>query len=94
MIACKAVDAASPLLEETLKSEIKNTVTKNIQLEKLAESIEATYAKKWIWMFRGEVRPTGVDEKGVRNGEKMAYIRLRNQKQIPKAGIEKSYQEI
>ena len=73
MIACKAVDASSPLLEETLKSEIKNTVTQEYSTGELAESIEATDAKMNGYGCFAAVRRTGVDEKGVRNGEKMAY---------------------
>jgi len=56
----------------------------------LAESIEATDAKMNEYGCFAAVRPTGIDEKGVRNGEKMAYMEYGTSKQYPKPVLRKA----
>ena len=89
-IACEAIDAASPVVEKTLKNEIKNVVTEEYSTGELAESIEATDAEMNGYGCFAAVRPTGVDEKGVRNGEKMAYMEYGTSRQYPKPVLRKA----
>lgn len=71
-MAIKAVDAASPVLVSALKGAI-NAATKGGHGD-LAGSIEATSARQNELGVFSAVRPTGTDRKGVRNGEKLAYL--------------------
>lgn len=89
MIACKAIDAATPTLEKTLKNEIKSVTTQEYSTGDLAKSIKATEAKVNRYGCFAAVKPTGTDSKGVRNGEKMAYMEYGTSKQEPKPVLRK-----
>lgn len=89
MIACKAIDAATPTLEKTLKNEIKSVTTQEYSTGDLAKSIKATKAKVNRYGCFAAVKPTGTDSKGVRNGEKMAYMEYGTSKQEPKPVLRK-----
>lgn len=89
MIACKAIDAATPTLEKTLKNEIKSVTTQEYSTGDLAKSIKATEAKVNEYGCFAAVKPTGTDSKGVRNGEKMAYMEYGTSKQEPKPVLRK-----
>lgn len=89
-IACEAIDAASPVLEKTLKNEIENVVTEEYSTGELAKSIKATDAKVNGYGCFAAVKPTGTDSKGVRNGEKMAYMEYGTSKQTPKPVLRKA----
>lgn len=90
MIACKAIDAATPTLEKTLKNEIKSVTTQEYSTGDLAKSIKATEAKVNGYGCFAAVKPTGTDSKGVRNGEKMAYMEYGTSKQEPKPVLRKA----
>lgn len=90
MIACKAIDAATPTLEKTLKNEIKSVTTQEYSTGDLAKSIKATKAKVNGYGCFAAVKPTGTDSKGVRNGEKMAYMEYGTSKQEPKPVLRKA----
>lgn len=89
MIACKAIDAAAPTLEKTLENEIKSVTTQEYSTGDLAKSIKATKAKVNRYGCFAAVKPTGTDSKGVRNGEKMAYMEYGTSKQEPKPVLRK-----
>ena len=72
-MAIKAVDAAAPVLERALKTAIENA-TSDDATGALAGSIESTRARQNELGVFSAVRPTGKDSKGVRNGEKLAYL--------------------
>lgn len=90
MIACKAIDAATPTLEKTLKNEIESVTTQEYSTGDLAKSIKATEAKVNGYGCFAAVKPTGTDSKGVRNGEKMAYMEYGTSKQEPKPVLRKA----
>ena len=87
-IACEAIDAAAPTLEKTLKSEIESVTTQEYSTGDLAKSI--TEAKVKGYGCFAAVKPTGTDSKGVRNGEKMAYMEYGTSKQEPKPVLRKA----
>ncbi len=95
-IAKEAIDAASPTLEQTFKqciSEVTNRVDPNgkpYSTGELSDSIEATPAVTNAYGNYAAVRPTGVDSKGMRNGEKMAYLEYGTSKQAPRPCIKKA----
>lgn len=93
MIACEALDAASPILKKTLKNEIKNVTTEEYSTGELAESIKATDAKVNGYGCFAVVKPTGTDSKGIRNGEKMAYMEYGTSKQNPKPVLRKAIEK-
>lgn len=88
-IACEAIDAAAPTLEKTLENEIKSVTTQEYSTGDLAKSIKATKAKVNRYGCFAAVKPTGTDSKGVRNGEKMAYMEYGTSKQEPKPVLRK-----
>lgn len=79
-MAVKAVDAAVPVIEKNMKARIK-TVANRVDGKgrpystgELAASVSATDARENAYGVFSAVRPTGTDEKGMRNAEKMAYL--------------------
>lgn len=72
-IAIKAVDAASPVLVNAMKSSISGATSGRAHGD-LVGSIEATSARQNEMGVFSAVRPTGTDGKGVRNGAKLAYL--------------------
>lgn len=88
-IACEVIDAAAPTLEKTLKNEIESVTTQEYSTGDLAKSIKATEAKVNGYGCFAAVKPTGTDSKGVRNGEKMAYMEYGTSKQEPKPVLRK-----
>ena len=73
-IAKKAVDQASPILEERLRSQVSAAANRGYATGALAGSISATSARVNDRGVFSAVRPTGHDSKGVRNAEKLAYL--------------------
>lgn len=84
-IAKEAIDAATPILRESLSSAINQATGENATGE-LTGSIRATKAKTNAYGCFSAVGPTGTDKKGVRNAEKLAYLEYgtsRGQKKRP-----------
>ena len=79
-MAVKAVDAAAPLLQEELKRQIRSVADRQDKNGKpystgeLAASIGLTKAKENTYGVFAVAKPEGVDSKGLRNVEKMAYL--------------------
>lgn len=79
-MAKKAVDAASTVLENSLKTEIKRAANrkdadgKPYSTGELAASINSTKAKENHLGVYAVVKPEGIDSRGVRNVEKLAYL--------------------
>lgn len=73
-IAKKAVDQAAPILEGSLKGKISAAASRGYATGELAGSVSSTKAKVNDRGVFAAVRPTGHDRKGVRNGEKLAYL--------------------
>lgn len=80
-IAPKMIDEATPVLEEALKAEVQQAASKGYATGELASSIKKSKAKRNEYGYFGAVRPTGKDEKGVRNMEKLAYLHYGTTKQ-------------
>lgn len=69
-IAPVMLEEAVPILEK----EVRQAAGRHKDSGAMAESIKATKAGKNSYGHYICVRPTGVDSKGVRNMEKMAYL--------------------
>ncbi len=89
-IAKQAIDAATPILVDSLKSEIEKAANKGYATGTLKNSIKATKATVNKQGCFAAVRPTGVDEKGVRNGEKFGYLENGTSKQMAKPVLRKA----
>lgn len=83
-VADEMIDSATPILKEELKKCIRQVTTEEYSTGKLAESIIATKSKVNGYGHFAAVMPTGKDSKGVRNGEKMAYLEFGTSKQNAK----------
>lgn len=73
-IAKKAVDAAQPLNEAAMRSAIASVEHGPYATGSVSGSIQSTPAKVNSYGAYAVARPTGRDAKGVRNGEKAAYL--------------------
>lgn len=77
-IAPQMIDEAIPILLEKVKAE----TAPHKKTGDMYKSIKATKAKKTkSGGYFASVHPTGVDSKGVRNMEKMAYLEYGTKKQ-------------
>lgn len=76
-IAPKMLEESAPILEKSVRAE----AAKHRDTGAMEESIEATGASVNARGYYICVRPTGRDEKGVRNMEKMAYMEYGTSKQ-------------
>ena len=92
-IAKQAIDAATPILVDSLKSEIEKVANKGYATGTLKNSIKATKAAVNKQGCFAAVRPTGVDEKGIRNGEKFGYLENGTSKQIAKPVLRKAIEK-
>lgn len=73
-IAKKAVDEAAPLTEAQMKSSLASSERGPYSTGSIAASVQTTKAKVNQYGVFAVSRPTGRDVKGVRNGEKAAYL--------------------
>ncbi len=73
-IGKKAVNEAAPTIVDAVKRGISSVATKGYSTGSLVKSIEATDAKVNAYGVFAAIRPTGRDNKAVRNAEKMAYL--------------------
>lgn len=77
-IAPKLLSGATPVVEKNLKSALS---THN-QTGQMINSIKATKPNKGKRGWVSTVRPTGRDDKGVRNMEKLVYLQYGTSKQV------------
>lgn len=80
-IAKDCIDAATPTLKKALQDNISAAANRGYSTGELARSITPTKAKTNAYGNFAAVRPVGTDEKGVRNGEKLAYLEYGTSKQ-------------
>lgn len=73
-VANKMIDAASPTVASNLKKNIKAAANRGYATGELAASVKATKAKQNNYGHFAAVGVTGIDSKGMRNAEKMAYL--------------------
>lgn len=73
-VAPKMIDSATPILEKNIKKNIQQAANRGYATGELAESVKATEAKQNNYGYFAAVGVTGTDSRGVRNGEKMAYL--------------------
>ncbi len=73
-VAPEMINAALPILQDSLKETIRKEADRGYATGEMAESVEKTETKRNRYGYFGLVRPTGMDEKGVRNMEKLAYL--------------------
>lgn len=88
-IAPQMIDEAIPILEGNVKSE----VSKHKRTGALANSVKKTKANKNKYGYYALVRPTGKDEKGVRNMEKMVYLEYGTTKQPARPTLTKAIKD-
>ena len=89
-IAPKMIDEAMPILENKVKAE----VGKHVVSGSLLKSIKISKAKKTKnGGYYASVQPTGTDEKGVRNAEKMVYLEFGTKKQPPRPTLTKAIKD-
>lgn len=73
-LAPKMIEAATPILVENLKNNVRTAAGNGYATGELVASIGATDTEKNSYGYFSAVRPVGKDSKGMRNGEKMAYL--------------------
>lgn len=92
-VAKDCIDLATPTLEEVLRNNVKAAANRGYSTGELARSISATKAKTNAYGNFAAVRPVGTDGKGVRNGEKLAYLEYGTSKQVAHPVMAKSIAE-
>jgi HK97 gp10 family phage protein len=88
-VAPQMIDEAMPILESNLKKEL----SKHKRTGDMLNSVKKTKAGKNTYGYFATVRPTGVDEKGVRNMEKLAHAEYGTSKQVPTPILTKSIKD-
>lgn len=99
--APKMINESMPILEANLKSEL----SRHRRTGDMLDSVKKTKAGKNKYGYYATVRPTGKDQKGVRNMEKLAHVEYGTKKQPPtpvltkaikdsEAGVEAKMQEV
>lgn len=88
--ADEMIDSATPILKKELKKCIRQVTTEEYSTGELEKSIIATKSKVNGYGHFAAVMPTGKDAKGVRNGEKMAYLEYGTSKQNAKPVLGKA----
>lgn len=76
-VAPKMINSGLPIVEK----ELVGRSEKHRETGAMAASVKPTEPKKNKYGYYGLVRPTGRDEKGVRNMAKMAYLEYGTSKQ-------------
>lgn len=73
-VAKKAVDSASPLVESQMRSSIAASEHGPYSTGSVSGSIQTTPARVNAYGVFAVARPTGRDQRGIRNAEKAAYL--------------------
>ena len=73
-LAIKAVNKAAPILLDSAKKSVRAAANKGYATGGLENSFAATKAKNNQWGTFAEIKPVGKDNKGVRYGERAAYL--------------------
>ena len=87
--ADKMLDEAAPILVDSLKRQLNN----HKNTGDLQKSIKASRAKKNKYGWYVKVYPAGTDSKGVRNGEKLAYLEYGTSTQPANPVMEKAIKD-
>lgn len=89
-VALKMLEAAVPVLEENLKGEVRSNSNKGFATGELHGSLSANKPGENDFGHYVSVTAKGVDSKGVRNAEKLAYLEYGTSKQEATAVISKA----
>ena len=89
-LAPKMIEEALPILEESLKAVVGEEANKGYATGTMVKSIKKTRSLRNEYGYFGVVRPTGKDEKGVRNMEKLAYLHYGTSKQMARPVVSKA----
>lgn len=73
-MAIKAVDTAAPILEKALSSAIVSAASRGYATGELAASVKATKAEENSLGVFAVAKPEGLNRRGLRNVEEMAYL--------------------
>ena len=79
--APELLNAAAPILEKNLRSQVKRETNRGYATGDLASSIKAKKPGKNAYGHYVMVTAEGKDRKGVRNNEKLAYLNYGTSKQ-------------
>lgn len=82
-IAPKAVDAAAPILEKTVKAAVANAADRGYAEGDLEKSIRKTKAKMNQYGAFAVVKPNGKDRKGISNADKLMRLEYGRSGQAP-----------
>ncbi len=96
--APKMLGEAGTILERNLKKNVRIAASNGNATGELVESIHTMPARQNAYGHYTVVGPTGTDKKGLRNGEKMAYLeygtsRNGKRRQPPRPVMEKTLRE-
>lgn len=83
-VAKRAVDTAQPINEAAVRSALAGVEYGPYATGSVSGSISSTSAKINAYGAFAVARPTGRDAKGVRNGEKAAYLQYGSPKEGPR----------
>lgn len=72
--ALKMIDAVTPVVEKNLAKNIHAAANRGYATGELEKSVHSTKAKQNNHGYFAAVGVIGTDSKGVRNGEKLAYL--------------------
>lgn len=89
-VAPQMLEAAVPVLEENLKGEVQSDANKGFATGELYGSLSANKPEENKYGHYVSVTAKGVDSKGVRNNEKLAYMEYGTSKQEATAVISKA----
>lgn len=80
-LAPQMLEAAVPVLEANLKEEVQTNANKGFSTGSLHRSISSNKPKENVFGHYVSVTAKGIDEKGTRNAEKLAYMEYGTSKQ-------------
>lgn len=89
-IAPEMIEAALPILEDSLKETVQNEANKGYATGEMVASIKKSRVMRNQYGYFGIVHPTGTDKKGVRNIEKLAYLHYGTCKQEARPVVNKA----
>lgn len=92
-LAPKMIDAAKPTVAESLKKNIRIAADRGYATGELAESVTATKTRLNNYGYFASVLVSGTDTKGVRNGEKLAYLEYGTSTQTAHPVMQKTVNE-
>ena len=92
-IAPKMIQAAAPNVVRNLKKNIHAAANRGYTTGELEKAVHSTKAKQNDYGYFAAVGVVGTDKKGIRNGEKLAYLEYGKSRQEPHPVMAKTVNE-